>query len=167
MATPTGDGTRVRASDGERDEYATMLRAAMAEGLLTLDEGEQRLTAAYAARFRDELSPLTGDLPDGGRRGLNDSPAVRRGRRNELIRFSVLPVLGLVVIGSIVAAALLRPGAHVAWPLLVVLFFVVGPLRFRAARRWRHRDRRWDQHRDQSWDRPEQHPGHRPFGTGW
>jgi hypothetical protein len=34
----------------------------MARGLLTHEEGDERMTAAFAARFRDELPPLTGDL---------------------------------------------------------------------------------------------------------
>ena len=57
----------------------------MAEGRLTLEEGEERLAAAYAAKYRDELKPLTTDLPDGGRRALADTPearlATRRGMR--------------------------------------------------------------------------------------
>ena len=57
---------RMRTSDAEREQVATILRAAMSEGRLTLEEGEERLTAVYAAKFRDELGPLTADLPGGG-----------------------------------------------------------------------------------------------------
>ena len=35
----------------------------IARGLLTLDEGDERVAAAYAARFLDELPRLTADLP--------------------------------------------------------------------------------------------------------
>ena len=61
-ATRSGPN-RLRTSDTEREQVAEMLRAAMAEGRLTLEEGEERLGQAYAARFRDELVPLTADLP--------------------------------------------------------------------------------------------------------
>ncbi|HEU4425077.1 MAG TPA: DUF1707 domain-containing protein, partial [Pilimelia sp.] len=50
---------RLRASDAEREQIATILRAAMTEGRLNLQEGEERLAAAYAATYRDELGPLT------------------------------------------------------------------------------------------------------------
>ena len=37
--------------------------SAFARGLLTLEEGDERVAAAYAARFLDDLPPLTADLP--------------------------------------------------------------------------------------------------------
>src|SRR5260370_24492389 len=80
-------GERVRASDGEREQYANMVRAGMTEGRLTLEEGEERLSGVYEAKFRDELPPLTADLPEGGRRGLFETPEAkerfeREGRRH-------------------------------------------------------------------------------------
>lgn len=54
---------RVRASDAEREQVVAALRHAMSEGRLILAEGEQRMAAAYAAVFRDELPVLTADLP--------------------------------------------------------------------------------------------------------
>ena len=61
---PTQPGsTRMRTSDKEREQVAEILRAAMTEGRLDLAEGEERLATAYAAKFRDELGPLTTDLP--------------------------------------------------------------------------------------------------------
>src|SRR5262249_57047107 len=57
----------IRASDDDGDGVAGIRRAATAEGLLTLAEADERLAAAYGARYRHELDPLTADLPDGGR----------------------------------------------------------------------------------------------------
>src|SRR3954447_14616667 len=54
---------RVRASDAERERIAQILSTATADGLLTLEEADERLAAAYDARYRDELGPLTADLP--------------------------------------------------------------------------------------------------------
>ena len=54
---------RLRASDADREAVVQALLDAIARGLLTLQEGDERVTAAYAARFQDELPRLTADLP--------------------------------------------------------------------------------------------------------
>jgi hypothetical protein len=54
-----------RASDAEREAVVTVLHDAVARGLLTLGEGDERVAAAYATRFRDDLPRLTADLPPG------------------------------------------------------------------------------------------------------
>lgn len=55
--------SRVRASDAERERVADRLRSAAADGRLSLEEGDERLAALYAMKFRDELPSLTRDLP--------------------------------------------------------------------------------------------------------
>ena len=54
---------RMRASDADREAVVQTLLDGIARGLLTLDEGDERVAAAYAARFLDELPRLTADLP--------------------------------------------------------------------------------------------------------
>lgn len=54
---------RVRASDADRESVVGTLHDAVGRGLLTLDEGQERIGAAYAARYVDDLPPLTADLP--------------------------------------------------------------------------------------------------------
>jgi Domain of unknown function (DUF1707) len=54
---------RMRASDVDREAVVQTLLDGIARGLLTLDEGDERVAAAYAARFLDELPQLTADLP--------------------------------------------------------------------------------------------------------
>lgn len=61
MTGPTDP--RLRASDSDRDAVAEQLREAHAEGRLTLDELEERLSKTYAARTFADLAPLTADLP--------------------------------------------------------------------------------------------------------
>ena len=56
-------GPQARASDADRDAAAGLLNEAFAEGRLTADEHDQRLSAAYAARSRQQLHQLTADLP--------------------------------------------------------------------------------------------------------
>jgi len=52
-----------RASDAEREAVVARLRDAAGEGRLTVEELDERIDAAYAARTLDELEPLTADLP--------------------------------------------------------------------------------------------------------
>jgi hypothetical protein len=53
----------LRASDADREAVVRRLHDAVATGLLTLEECDERVAAAYAARFVRELPPLTADLP--------------------------------------------------------------------------------------------------------
>ncbi len=53
----------IRASDQERESVVDVLRDAYADGRLTLDEFEERTSAAYAAKMRADLRELTADLP--------------------------------------------------------------------------------------------------------
>jgi Domain of unknown function (DUF1707) len=53
----------IRASDQERESVVAVLRDAYAEGRLTLDEFEERTSAAYASRTWADLRQLTADLP--------------------------------------------------------------------------------------------------------
>jgi DUF1707 SHOCT-like domain len=52
----------LRASDAERERTADQLRHAAGEGRLTVEELDERLNAAYAARTRGELERLVADL---------------------------------------------------------------------------------------------------------
>jgi hypothetical protein len=66
QASPAQPAVRegeTRASDADRDAAASLLNEAFAEGRLTADEHDQRLSAAYAARSRQQLHRLTADLP--------------------------------------------------------------------------------------------------------
>ena len=54
---------QLRATDGDRDRVTQMLRVAAEEGALTLDELEERLSAAFGAVTRADLVRLVDDLP--------------------------------------------------------------------------------------------------------
>jgi hypothetical protein len=53
----------IRASDQDRDVVVAVLRDAYTAGRLTLEEFDERMTAAYASRTWGELRKLTEDLP--------------------------------------------------------------------------------------------------------
>ncbi|MEU6470499.1 DUF1707 domain-containing protein [Streptomyces massasporeus] len=56
----------LRASDADREKVADILRDALAEGRLDMEEFEERLDATYKARTYGELAPITRDLPAAG-----------------------------------------------------------------------------------------------------
>ncbi|MFF4588837.1 DUF1707 domain-containing protein [Streptomyces sp. NPDC001388] len=56
----------LRASDADRERVAEVLRDALAEGRLDLEEFEERLEQTYRARTYGELAPVTRDLPAAG-----------------------------------------------------------------------------------------------------
>ncbi|MCQ4079871.1 DUF1707 domain-containing protein [Streptomyces sp. RB6PN25] len=64
LAKLPGSAPAMRASDEERDRVAAVLADALATGRLAADEHAERLEAVYAARTREELAPLTADLPE-------------------------------------------------------------------------------------------------------
>lgn len=55
-------GGHLRASEADRQQVATLLRAAHGEGRLTTAELDERLNAAQQAETFDDLVPLTRDL---------------------------------------------------------------------------------------------------------
>ena len=55
-------GLELRASDADRERASLQLRDAAADGRLTIDELDERLELAYAARTTSELDGLTRDL---------------------------------------------------------------------------------------------------------
>ncbi len=121
----TGGQGRMRTSDTEREQVAVILRTAMTEGRLTLEEGEERLGAVYAAKFRDELAPLTADLPGGGREALHRTPEARARHRREVRRMASFVAIVAVVLTGLWAIS----GAHFFWPAIPLFFMVAGLFR--------------------------------------
>lgn len=135
MSTYEGPN-RIRTSDAEREEIVTVLRAAMGEGRLTLDEGEERIANAYATKFRDELGPLTNDLPGAGRPAAFNTPEARaewaaRSRRRFGRHVGMVTVVTIVLIGL-----WLLSGAHFFWPLIPLIFLFFGVFRHAAWQRY-------------------------------
>jgi len=138
---------RLRTSDAEREQVATILRAAMTEGRLTLEEGEERLGACYAAKYRDELLPLTADLPDHGRRALAETPeAIAEARRGVRRHAGFVVAMALLLTGLWVLS-----GAHFFWPIIPLLFLVAG---LRRHARYGHHGHYHHGHRVAPWNAP-------------
>jgi Domain of unknown function (DUF1707) len=56
-------GYNIRVGDADREATASQLREHYADGRLTLDELNERLDQAFAAKTRDELNTVMRDLP--------------------------------------------------------------------------------------------------------
>ena len=78
QAGPPGRPPELRVSDADREQVAETLRHAAGEGRLTMDELDERLSAAYAAKTFSDLTPLTSDLP--GMAGPRTTAPVPGGR---------------------------------------------------------------------------------------
>jgi DUF1707 SHOCT-like domain len=133
MSTDTPHGARVRTSDTEREQVAEILRAAAAEGRLTLEESDERLARVYAAKYRDELAPLTADLPAGGWEALARTPEAIAAVRRRLRRHGSFTA---IAIGVLIGAWLLS-GAHFFFPLIPIFFLSFFFLRHAAWARYR------------------------------
>ncbi|GAA4871445.1 DUF1707 SHOCT-like domain-containing protein [Actinomycetospora straminea] len=68
----------IRASDGEREQVAEVVRQAVSDGRLTIVEGDERLRDVYAAVFRRDLVPITADLQPAEARSTTAAAPSRR-----------------------------------------------------------------------------------------
>lgn len=138
VAAPGSTGSALRASDAEREAAAARVRQAAGEGRLNLAEADERQAAAYAARTRDELLPLTADLPEPPR---PDRPEVPRGPMTQAARRWFLVHSGVValLVGFLVTAWAIS-GAPWFWPAWPLFWLAVSLLvHRRLARRERPR----------------------------
>lgn len=128
-----GDRTEMRASDGDRDRVADVLRDAHGEGRLTQDELMSRVEAAYDARSYHQLDRLIADLPvnrTAAPRPSRVAPAVapvRRGLGRRMARvaltvswwiYSVALAINLTV-WMLVSAS--NGGPEYFWPMWVAV----------------------------------------------
>jgi hypothetical protein len=104
----------VRASDAEREEVVAALRTHAGDGRLGVEELDQRIGAAYAAKTRRELVALTDDLPRVPR-----PPGVERREFAEHLRFYLSVMALLVVIWALT-------GMGYFWPIWPIVGWGVG-----------------------------------------
>ncbi len=138
---------RMRIADSDRDRVAAQLRDYYAEGRLTSEELDERVTATLNAKTAGDLRRVMADLPSpsptqaGAGAGAPSTPPLaappwayrRRGPR-------LLPVLLLILL-----AAILLPGGWIFFALLKVFllfWLVVALMGLVGAAVFRHRIRR-------------------------
>ena len=105
----------LRVSDAEREHVAARIRDAATEGSLTLAEADERQALAYAARTRDDLHPLTADLPQPHRTTTRQGPLSPRARRRLGMHAGLVAILAAIMVtGWALGSA---PWFWPAWPL--------------------------------------------------
>lgn len=101
-----------RVTDHDRDRVASLVNTAFAEGLLDIDELDERLGHAYGARTAADLERVTADLPRGWVRAQRQRRRSERERRVAVaayLRMMAFLVTVWLVIG-------LLAGAWYPWP---------------------------------------------------
>lgn len=147
----------IRTSDADRDRIAARLRDHFAEGRLTREELDERLTATLNAKTFGDLGRAVADLPETAPAPLltRQFPAPVRPGGMQRRGPRVFPVLMLALL-----AALVIPGA--GWLLLAVLkiflvswlvvalagVLIMAGFRRRMRRDWRHG---YGSYRHQDW----------------
>jgi len=150
---------RMRISDSDRDRVTAQLRDSYAEGRLTSEELDERVTATLHAKTAGDLRQVMADLPSpapaqaGAGAGAPNMPPFaappwayrRRGPR-------LLPVLLLILL-----AAVLLPGGWIFFALLKVFllfWLVVALMGLVGAVVFRHRVHRVFRDRVGNWQGP-------------
>ncbi len=148
---------RMRASDADRERITGRLREHFAEGRLTREELDERVTAALNAKTLGDLRALMTDLPEpepvlpqaAGLQRASAGPVVfaRRGPR-------LLPLLLLLAF-----LAILSPGGGLVvlavFQFVLVLALLAGAVALFAAARFRRRMRRhWARVDHPTWGYP-------------
>jgi hypothetical protein len=153
---------RIRASDADRERVIARLRDHFAEGRLTRDELDERVTAALNAKTFGDLRVLMTDLPEPAPASTAASTAartlpraaagpvfVRRGPRLLPLAMLFLLVATLGSGGGFVFLAL--------FPVVLVFSLLAGVVALFAAARFRRRMRHYwqlTQGRQQPWSYP-------------
>lgn len=112
-----------RIGDAERDRAVECLQEHMAQGRLTQDEFDERITAALAAKVQADLDPLFVDLPEP--RPSRPQPATPPPAPTWAATPAVRP-------NAVPAApgrgyeAVLATIAAVAWPATLIILFATG-----------------------------------------
>ena len=146
----------MRVSDADRERVADRLREHFAEGRLSSDELDERITAALSAKTFGDLRRVTADLPDPGPVPGQAPPVPPpwAGRRGYAVRHRGPRILPLVLL--LLIAALVLPGAgflFFAFLKVVLLFWLVASVAaILAAARFRRRARRhWQSMQHSPW----------------
>jgi hypothetical protein len=113
-------GPALRVSDRDREDVVSALRQHAGAGRLDVDELDERLDRAWAARTGAELERLTADLPKVG--SARRRAAKRSAERRELRHHAT--IYGLVMLLLVAVWAL--SGAGYFWPVWPMLGWGIG-----------------------------------------
>jgi Domain of unknown function (DUF1707) len=150
---------RIRVSDADRERVTARLREHYAEGRLTAEELDERVTAALNAKTFGELRRVMADLPEPELVGPQGGPAAPWAMRPVVIHRGprLLPLALFVLI-----AAIVLPGAGFVFfaflKVLLLIWLVACVAGIFAAHRFRRRVRRYRQSaQPDQWHRSDWH----------
>ena len=123
MGTELQGAGGYRVGDADRNRVADLLKEAHAAGYLTLEEVDERLDTALAARTRGELDRLAADLPPEWRAGQERDRRPPQRRRPAFPPEAWLVPLVVIVAAVLVLAVVTRGAFFFPWPLLWIFFF--------------------------------------------
>ena len=123
----------IRASDADRERVVEILRRHTAEGRISADEFEERMTAAYNARTMGALAELTTDLPvDLAEHAQRQQALARKAKRGKSLgrkmREDVSGLVGLGVVLTVIWALSGRGYFWPVWPLGILGALTVAQL---------------------------------------
>jgi hypothetical protein len=108
----------IRASDADRERVVEILRQHTAEGRITPDEFEERMTAAYAAKTVGALAELTTDLPvDLAAHARRQAEIARQAARTGLPKKARQDIAGLASLAVVLTTVWVITGAGYFWPI--------------------------------------------------
>jgi hypothetical protein len=136
----------IRASDADRENVVAILRDAYTAGRLTLEEFDERTTAALSGRTWGALTELTKDLPQDARLGADLRPARAPAADGSAVRaldpgvrmWRILPLLPIAAVWLMIALSARMPDSVV--PVIIALLLLLRctvshrPVRREAAR---------------------------------
>jgi hypothetical protein len=117
---------RLRASDADRERTVEQLRRHHADGRLDLEEFNERMDRAYAAKTLAELDELMTDLPRDATPASARAarpPAERQARRRQTFYRSLATYLA---VSAMMVGIWLFSGRGYFWPIWVILGWGVG-----------------------------------------
>lgn len=108
----------IRASDADRERVVEILRQHTAEGRITPDEFEERMTAAYAAKTVGALAELTTDLPvDLAAHARRQAEIARQAAHTGLPKKARQDIAGLASLAVVLTTVWVITGAGYFWPI--------------------------------------------------
>ena len=108
---------RMRAGDKDRQRVVELLGKHFGEGRLTVEEFDERVVRAHAARYLDEVPALTADLPG------EAEPHRRSSRQPAHVPYALIVLLvAMLFTVSLLAAA--THGFVPIFPLFLVFLFL-------------------------------------------
>ena len=134
---------RIRASDADRDRVAARLRDHFAEGRLTQEELDERISAALSAKTFGDLRHVMADLPQPEPVPARATPNPQWAGPPRIVYRHGPPILPLVLFALL--AAVIIPGGGWLFLKLMLVFWLVSCLigAFAAGRYYRRIRRGW------------------------